>query len=194
MKKIGLTGNIGSGKSTVSLIFNAMGIPVFNADIEAKKFYSEEHVKSKIENLFGKAVFTENGSIDFKKLADIIFNDKKSLQQVNALIHPLALRKYNDWLDKNKDADYTIHESAIIFENKLQNNFDMVITVSAPEEMRLSRIRKRDKLKPKLIRERMRNQMSENEKCKMSDFVIVNDGKKMLIPQIVEINKIILNK
>ncbi|HEY9115076.1 MAG TPA: dephospho-CoA kinase [Bacteroidales bacterium] len=194
MKKVGLTGNIGSGKSTASLIFNAMGVPVFNADSEAKKLYSEEYVKIKINELFGNAVFTEDGSVDFKKLANIIFNDKKALQQVNALIHPLTLKNYKTWLEKNKGAAYTIHEAAIIFENKLQHHFDLVITVSAPEETRLERIMKRDNLKPKIIRERIKNQLPENEKCQLSDFIIVNDGKEMLIPQILKINNLILNK
>lgn len=194
MKKVGFTGNIGSGKSTASLIFNAIGIPVFNADIEAKKLYSEEEVKLKIKALFGEEVFAENGSVDFKKLADIIFNNKESLQKVNELIHPLTLRKFEAWLEKNKGAAYTIHESAIIFENNLQSHFDLVITVSAPEETRLERIMKRDNLKPEIIRERIKNQLPDKEKCKLSDFVIINDGKEMLIPQVVKINNLILNK
>lgn len=193
MKKVALTGNIGSGKSTVSLIFNALGIPVFNADTEAKKLYSEEDVKLKIKTLFGEGVFAKDGSVDFKKLADIIFNNKESLQKVNELIHPLTLRKFEAWQEKNKDAAYTIHESAIIFENNLQSHFGLVITVSAPEETRLERIIKRDKLKPEAIMDRIKNQLPENEKCRLSDFVIINDGKEMLIPQIVKINNLILN-
>jgi len=194
MKKIALTGNIGSGKSTVSLIFNAMGVPVFNADSEAKKLYSEEKVKQKIKSFFGNSVFSSDGSIDFKKLANIIFNDKDALQKVNALIHPLTLKKYKGWLKKNKNAAYTIHESAIIFENKLQSHFDLTITVTAPEEIRLERISRRDNLKPEIISERMKNQMSDEEKCKLSDFVIINDGKVMLIPQVIKINNSIVNK
>jgi len=194
MKKIALTGNIGSGKSTVSLIFNAIGIPVFNADIEAKKLYSEEEVKQEIKALFGNSVFASDASVDFKRLADIIFNNKEALQKVNAIIHPLTLKKFKVWLEKNRDAAYTIHESAIIFENNLQHHFDQIITVSAPEEIRLSRISKRDNLKPETIRERMKNQLSEKEKCQLSDFVINNDGKEMLVPQIIKINKLILNK
>ena len=194
MKKIALTGNIGSGKSTVSLIFNAIGIPVFNADLEAKKLYSESGVKKKIKEMFGNKVFRADEQVDFKKLANIIFNDNTELQKINAFLHPMVLSKYKDWLRKNKNAKYTVHESAIIFENNLQSHFDLIITVSAPEEIRLERINKRDGLKPEVIMERIKNQLPEKEKCELSDFVIINDGKTLLIPQILQINNLILNK
>lgn len=191
MKKIALTGNIGSGKSTVSLIFKVIGIPVFNADTEAKKLYSEETVKRKIKSFFGNLAFSSNGNVDFKKLANIIFKNEEALHKVNALIHPLVLDKYKTWLLNNEEAPYTLHESAIIFENNLENHFDKIITVSSPEEIRFERIRKRDNLEPEMIRERIRNQLSEKEKCRLSDFVIINDGKTLLIPQILKINNLI---
>ena len=194
MKKIGLTGNMGSGKSTVSLIFNAMGVPVFNADAEAKKLYADASVQVEIEKLFGRGVFTDDLKVDFKKLAGLIFNDKEALKQTNNLIHPLTLKKFVEWLKKNENASYIVHESAIIFENRLQRHFDKIITVSAPEEIRISRIQKRDGLNPTLIDERMKNQMTDAEKCNLSDFVIVNDGKQLLIPQILKINNLILDK
>lgn len=194
MKKIGLTGNMGSGKSTVSLIFKAMGVPVFNADSEAKKLYADEDVKKKVEKLFGKSVITAANTVDFKKLANLIFNDTSALKTINGLIHPLTLTKFEQWLKQNENAPYIIHESAIIFENRLQGNFDKIINVSAPEETRIARICKRDSLDQDLIGERMKNQMTDEEKARLSDFVIINDGEEFLIPQILKINNLILKK
>lgn len=194
MIKVGLTGNIGSGKSTVIMIFSSLGIPVFVADIEAKRLYSDENVRENIKNLFGNKVFDEKGFIDFNKLASIIFNDKFALSQVNKLIHPLVLDKYERWLLKNNQYNYTVHESAILFENNLQHLFDKIITVSAPENIRIDRILKRDNTDREAILSRMNNQISDKEKCLQSDFVIVNDGVKMLIPQVIEINRLLTNK
>lgn len=189
MLKVALTGNIGSGKSTVSRIFGTLHVPVFVADEVAKQLYEEEVVKEQVLKLFGKVVFSPSGEVNFQALASIVFNDKKALRQINELIHPITLSRYEKWVEANKDARYTIHESAILFENKLQHHFDKLITVTAPEEIRIKRIVERDGLTIDKIRERMNNQISEETKTKLSDFVINNDGSEYLIPQVMKIDK-----
>lgn len=193
MIRVGLTGNIGSGKSTVSKIFSTIGIPVFIADQESKLLYREEDVKAIIKKEFGDSVFGRDREIDLKALADHIFNSKKALLKINSIIHPLTLEKYHHWLDNHKNEVYTIHESAILFENDLQGHFDKIINVSAPLEIRLRRVMERDGTIAEKVRDRMQNQLTDEEKNKLADFVIVNDGVQMLIPQVMEIDKKLKN-
>lgn len=192
MIKVALTGNIGSGKSTVSRIFNSLNVPVFHADTEAKHLYTEDEVKETVRKTFGKEVFNASNEVDFNALAEVIFNDKKALTNINRIIHPLTLRKYKRWLSEHKNSDYTIHESAILFENSLQHHFDKIINVTAPLEVRLKRVIERDNLSPDNILDRMKNQMTEAEKNSLADYVIVNDGNRFLIPQVIDINNQLL--
>ncbi len=193
MIKVALTGNIGSGKSTVAKIFNAFGIPVFNADIEARMLYYKEEVKDKLISAFSNNILTPDGEVDTKKLASIIFNDKQALQTVNNIIHPLVLHKYNNWCNWYKDQPYTIHETAILFENNLQKNFDVIINVSAPSEIRLKRVIERDNVSEDMVKVRMTNQINDNIKCELSQFVINNDGNSFLIHQVNSIHKKLLS-
>ena len=194
MIKVALTGNIGSGKSIVTRIFRTMGIPVFIADIEARLLYYREDVKDSLRQKLGEAVFDSYGEVDTKALAHVIFTDKKALKTVNDLIHPLVYEKYKVWLDEHQDAPYTIHESAILFENNLTSRYDKVIVVTAPEELRLKRVMERDGVSEEQVRARMANQWPEEEKVKKADFVIINDGNHFLIPQILEIDKTLKNR
>ena len=193
MIKVALTGNIGSGKSTVAKIFNVIGIPVFNADIEARMLYYKDEVKDMLTPAFSDSILTSDGEVDTKILASIIFNDKQALQTVNDIIHPLVLEKYNNWCTANKDKPYTIHETAILFENNLQKNFDVVINVSAPEAVRLKRVMERDDVSESLVKERMANQISDKIKCKLSQFVINNDGNIFIIPQVNSLHNKLLS-
>lgn len=193
MIAVGLTGNIGSGKSTVCRIFSALHVPIFIADVEAKKLYQEDDVRKQVLEVFGDKVFNNDNEVDFGALADVIFNDKQALKSINQIIHPLTLEKYKQWLIRHKNAAYTIHESAILFENNLQHHFDKVINVTAPMEVRMKRVSERDNLQADKIRERMENQMTEEEKNSLADYVIENNGERFLIPQIIEINKQIIN-
>lgn len=194
MIKVALTGNIGSGKSTVSRIFEALEVPVFIADLEAKKLYAEQEVKNKVKHLFGEKVFKSSYEVDFKALADVIFKDKLALLKINEIIHPLTLKKYKIWLASHAAAVYTIHESAILFENNLQHYFDKLINVTAPMDVRINRIMERDQLSKEKIIERMMNQMPEDEKNKLVNFIIDNDGTRFLIPQVIKIHHQLCNK
>ena len=189
MIKVGLTGNIGSGKSTVSKIFSTLNVPVFIADVEAKLLYSETEVKKEIKSGIGDQVFDSNGEVNLKLMADLIFNDKEALLKINRIIHPRTLSKYHRWLENHKQQIYTLHESAILFENNLQDHFDKIINISAPFETRLIRVTERDGIEQEKVMERMKNQMPEEKKNKLADFVIVNDGDQLLIPQVIEIDK-----
>jgi len=189
MKRVAITGNIGSGKSTVSRIFNVMGVPVFYADIEARQLYYREDLKQKLSLIFGDVIFDNSNEIDKKQLANIIFNDATKLQIINNIIHPLVFEKYEQWLESHKNELYTLHESAILFENKLEQHYDFIITVTAPAELRISRIIQRDNIDREKVETRMIHQMSEAEKNKRADYIIVNDGSKLLIPQVLQIDK-----
>jgi dephospho-CoA kinase len=191
MKKLGLTGNIGSGKSTVSRIFESLGIPVFYADKEAKALYQDLNTKKIITGIFGNHILNNASEIDFKLLADIVFNNKNKLKQLTNIIHPLVFEKYNNWINENSKADYSIHESAIIFEYSQQNHYYKTICVSSPLELRIGRVVSRDNSSIKLVKERINNQMLEIEKAKLSDFVIKNDNDSFLIPQVLEIHNIL---
>lgn len=194
MIKVAITGNIGSGKSTASKIFNVMGVAIFYADIEARLLYFREDVKQLLKQQFGALIFNTANEIDTKILANIIFNDKSKLQTINGIIHPLVFERYQEWLELHQDEIYTLHESAILFENKLEQHYDLIINVTAPPELRISRIMQRDGVERHKVEERIAHQLSEAEKNKKSDFVIINDGNQLLIPQVLKIDKIIRNK
>lgn len=192
MLKAAITGNIGSGKSIVTRIFQVLGVPVFIADIEAKKLYELPDIKNQVRELFGDAIFDKNDELIKQALAEIIFNDKSALKKVNNIIHPRTLERYSEWLLENAGKPYTLHESAILFENGLAHHFDTIINVTAPFDVRLKRVVKRDKIEEALVIERMKNQMSDEEKSKMANFVIINDGKTFIIPQVIEIHEKLL--
>lgn len=190
MLKVGITGGIGSGKSTVCKVFELLGIPVYYADDEAKKLLdSEPDVKSKIIQLLGKSLFDEKGVIDRKALATIVFNDKAKLEQLNSIVHPAVARHFEAWLNKNAAAKYIIKEAAILFESGAYKAVDKVITVAAPLELKIARVIQRDKTSRELVEQRIKSQMSDEEKIKHSQFVIYNDERELLIPQILRIHK-----
>ena len=189
MIKIGLTGNIGSGKTTVSKIFETLGVPLFYADNEAKALYNLDKVKTEMSSKFSKSIFHKSGNVNFKSLAAIVFNNKSKLKQLTNILHPLVFEKYHLWLEENQDTPYSIHESAIIFEYGQQKYFDKTICVIAPKPLRLKRVIERDGITPEKVYERMNNQMPEEQKVALSDFVIHNDGDSFLIPQVMNILK-----
>ncbi|MBE0649591.1 MAG: dephospho-CoA kinase [Bacteroidales bacterium] len=194
MFKVGLTGNIGSGKTLVCQIFETLGIPVFYADRVARNLYSEPEVRGQVIETFGAGVYSSEGQLIPQNLARIVFNDKTALQEINRIIHPGVMRKYLQWLEENADYDYILHEAAILFESNLQHEFDYIIMVTAPEKVRLQRVMERDALPESSVMARMKNQWPEKEKVQKSDFVIINDGIKFLIPQVLEIHNQLIEK
>lgn len=186
---IGITGGIGSGKSTVGQIFKILGIPLFEADLVAKTLInSNQEVRNGLIQLFGREIYGSDNRINRKMLANLIFNDDNLLEQVNQLVHPAVRNEFLNWM-KLQNSDYIIHEAAILFESGFYKMMDYTILVSAPEEMRIGRVSKRENITPEMVRERMAKQWSDEEKRKLTTLELVNDNKKLIIPQIVEIDK-----
>lgn len=189
MIKVGLTGGIGSGKSTVAKIFQEMGVPVFISDEEAKQIQdSSAAVKAAIIALLGNEIYTAEGKLDRAQTAAAVFSDKEKLKQLNAIVHPAVAEAFRLFCEKYKDAPYVIKEAAILFETGLNKQLDKMITVTAPDELRIKRVMERDGADEDAIRKRFSNQMPQEEKAGLSDFVIVNDEKELLLPQVVKIN------
>ena len=190
---VGLTGGIGSGKTTVGSFFESYGIPIYIADKEAKGLMNRSKViKRKLIELFGESAY-ENGQLNRAYLAAKIFSDRELLSKMNAIIHPKVASHFKRWL-KKQDAPYVIKEAAIIFENKLEHQYDYIITVVADEHLRLERVIKRDDTSVEKIKSIMRNQLTDNEKIKRSDFVIRNNDLETSKKQALEIHQIILKK
>jgi len=189
MLKIGITGGIGSGKSTVCRVFSALGIPVFEADRIAKELMiTNADIREKLVSLFGSSVYLPDQTINRKYLAGIVFNNPSLLEQLNAIVHPVVRQTFFDWCDKQK-SPYIIHEAAILFESGFFKMMDKTITVVTNENERIQRVMKRDGLTLELVKERIRNQWTDDERIKLADFVIGNNDNELIIPQIIEIDK-----
>ena len=188
MKKIGLTGGIGVGKTFVAKLFYQMGIPVFNADFEAKKcMVEDDKLITAVQLAFGKKTYV-NGILQKEELAKIVFNNEVALAKLNALVHPVVKQKFEDWC-KGQTAKLVIKEAAILFESGANLGLDAVICVSATETLRIARVQKRDESSVEDIKSRMNKQIPQAEKEKLADFVIVNNGEKLLLPQLIKLLK-----
>lgn len=188
MLRIGLTGGLGSGKSTVAHIFEVLSIPVYYADVSSKRLMNEnEKLKSAVQNAFGEDVFP-GGILDRKKLAEIVFNDQNKLEQLNSIIHPATLQDAADWI-KKQTAPYIIKEAALIFESGSHQLLDYVIGVKSPLSLRLQRAMKRDNISRDEAMARINKQINEEIKMRLCDFIIVNDEQQMVIPQVLELHQ-----
>jgi dephospho-CoA kinase len=190
MMKIGLTGGIGTGKSIVAGIFYALDIPVFFADQEAKKAYSDEEILGKIRQLFGESVFDDHG-INFIRLSNHIFSNQVELEKLNNIIHPYVLKRFEKWIGENQDAPYVIMESAILFETGYNSMFEKMIAVTAPQELCIERVMKRDGIDRDMLLKRISNQFPNESKVDRSDYSILNDNIESLTPQVLRIHKIL---
>lgn len=188
MLKIGLTGGIGSGKSTVAKIFETLGIPVYYADTEAKRLMnSSETLKKVIRQNFGEATY-ENDQLNRKYLAGIVFNDPEKLELLNALIHPVTINDAEQWMQQ-QSAPYSIKEAALLFESGAAENLDFIVGVYAPQALRIKRVMKRDGLTADEIMKRINRQVNEEMKMKLCDFVITNNEQELLVPQVLKLHQ-----
>jgi dephospho-CoA kinase len=186
---LGITGGIGSGKSTVCKMFEILGAPVFSADEVAKTLLnSDSKLIKAIQSIFGNGIYLPDGNIDRKKLASEIFAHPGLLQQVNELVHPVVRNEFYRWAENQKQSAYVIHEAAILFESGFYKLADFTILVSATEEQRISRVMKRDCISEEKVRDRMRNQWTDEKKAEMADLILINDNRKFLIPEILKIH------
>lgn len=188
MLKIGLTGGIGSGKSTVAKIFETLGIPVYYADAEAKRLMnSSETLKKVIRQNFGEATY-ENDQLNRKYLAGIVFNNPEKLELLNALIHPVTINDAEQWMQQ-QSAPYSIKEAALLFESGAAENLDFIVGVYAPQALRIKRVMKRDGLTADEIMKRINRQVNEEMKMKLCDFVITNNEQELLVPQVLKLHQ-----
>ncbi|MEI7422742.1 MAG: dephospho-CoA kinase [Prolixibacteraceae bacterium] len=190
MLTIGITGGIGSGKSTVCRVFRVLGIPVFQADNVARRLQDEDaNIRSKLIAYFGPDIYTENNLLNRKKLAGIIFNSPVDLERVNHLIHPAVHKEFENWKAKMTCYPYVLYEAAILFETGSASRFDYTILVVTDEKERLQRVMKRDNLSSEAILQRMRNQMQDSEKIKLASHIIKNNDNQLIIPQILVLDQ-----
>jgi dephospho-CoA kinase len=187
MLRIGLTGGIGSGKSTVARIFEVLGIPVYNADAASKKLMQEnKELVAKIKNAFGEQAY-KDGILDRKYLAEIVFVNSEKLNLLNSLVHPATIKDAAEWMSK-QSSPYSIKEAALIFESGSEKYLDYVIGVQAPLSLRLQRTIDRDHITIEQVKARMNHQMDEEQKMRLCNYVIVNDEQELLIPQVLELH------
>ena len=188
MQRIGLTGGIGSGKSTVAHIFEVLGIPVYYADAASKRLMNEdEELKDKIKKAFGEDAYI-NGELNRKYLSDRVFNDSQKINLLNSLVHPATIKDALEWMQMQK-APYVIKEAALIFESGSNKDLDYVIGVKSPIDLRVKRSMARDNISEDQVHARMNKQMDEEAKIRLCDYVIENDEQQMLIPQVLALHE-----
>lgn len=191
MLKIGITGNIGSGKTTVSKVFELLGIPVFNADDAAKGvMITDDVLINGIKSAFGEISYFDDGTLNRKHIAEIVFNDKKQLARLNSLVHPATFRAFNAWVKTISGVPYVLKEAALLFESDAHKFCDYSIMVQAPFETRLKRVMQRDGVTRDEVEKREANQFPEEKKARLSDHIIVNDDKQLVIPQVLELHQL----
>jgi dephospho-CoA kinase len=192
MLKVGITGGMGSGKSTVSRFFYILGIPVYSADDAGKRLMATDlQLRAQIIENFGEGSY-EGGSLNRAFLAEKVFNDVQKLVLLNGIVHPAVIKDGEQWMQRQQ-APYVLKEAAILFESGSHKSLDLVIGVFAPLSLRMKRILKRDGLTEEQIMERISKQMDEEEKMGRCDFVVVNDEDSPIIPQVLALHRQLLN-
>lgn len=188
---VGITGGIGSGKSTVCKIFEGLGIPVFKADDVARTISDRNTaVIEKVTEIFGADMY-ENGKLQRPKMAALVFNNPEALAKLNAIIHPAVRQEFADWKDKHSAQPYLLYEAAILFESGSALFTEKKILVTAPEEIRIQRVMQRDGISRADVENRIKNQWSEEQKIALSDYIITNDDNTPVLPQVLAIDKLL---
>jgi dephospho-CoA kinase len=185
MLKVGITGGIGSGKTLVSEIIDHMGFPVYNADTEARYLTNNNpFIVKEVKKLFGDDIYIAQ-DMDRKRVAQMVFGNAILLDKLNAIIHPVVAKHFQDWCEINSDFQLIFKEAAILFESGAYKQLDRIIAVSAPKELRIQRVVDRDGVDAEIVKRRMAHQMSEEELVAKCDLVIKNDGKDLLTPKVL---------
>lgn len=193
MLKIGITGNIGSGKTTVSKMFEILGIPVFYADIAAKNIMTDDQeLVADIKKTFGDEAYFADGSLNRKYIANIVFNDDTELAKLNGLTHPAVFRAFDNWVAGIKNAPYVIKEAALLFESTSYKMCDYSLLVTAPLELRIERVTQRDSITVAEVQAREAKQFAQEKKRELADYIIENDETQLLIPQVLVLHETFL--
>ena len=190
VKVIGLTGGIGSGKTTIANFFKEKGVPVYISDDEAKKVMQSIEIIDKIKSAFGETLF-ENNVLNRAKLAEIVFNNADKLAQLNAIVHPAVKKDFENWLQQHKNDQFVVYEAAILFESGRYKECDYIVTVTAPVEVRIERVIKRDNTTREQVLSRMEMQWNDEKRISLSNFVINNSNLKIANEEVVKILKIL---
>lgn len=194
MLKVGITGGIGAGKSTVARVFEKLGVPVYYADHRAKALMVENaKLIEQIKETFGDDIY-KDGELDRAKLAQVVFNNPHKLEKLNKLVHPTVREDFIAWASKHKTKPYVLEEAAILFESGAYKLMDKIIAVTSPQDMRIERVMKRDNITREAVLARMANQWKDEEKIALSDYIVQNDNSKLVIPQVLGIHRSILGQ
>jgi len=196
MLKVGITGGIGSGKTTVCQIFEKLGVPVYYADQRAKELMEDDsQLRAEIKEEFGDDIYDAEGKLNRKKLAEIVFNNEEKLLKLNGMVHPAVFRDNQSWNEvlAKKGYPYTLKEAALLVETGSYRTLDKLIVVSAPEEDRIKRVMARDGSTEEQVLARIKAQMPEEQKVKYADYIIFNDRIMDLVPEVTKIHIDLLN-
>ena len=197
MLKIGLTGGIGSGKTTVARIFETLDIPVYNSDLRARSLQqSDRQVIEGIRRIFGPQAYMIDGKLNTSFISSIVFTESEKLRELNAVVHPAVKRDFETWIERwqkdEKVTPYVIQEAAILIESGFYKNLDKLIVVTAPERMRIERVARRDGLPRENIRKRIEAQLSDAERIALADYTIVADESRLVVPQVLGLHEKLL--
>ena len=194
MLKIGLTGGIGSGKTTVARVLEVLGIPVYYADEAAKDLMNKnELLKQQLIFYFGEATYFEDGQLNRKHLSSIVFANKEKLELLNSLVHPVTIADAQQWFSK-QTSPYVVKEAALLFESGSAEGLDYVIGVTAPATLRIKRVMDRDHVTAEEVKRRMANQLDDGIKMKLCDFVLQNNEQQLLLPQVIQLHEKLISR
>ncbi|MGB4774517.1 MAG: dephospho-CoA kinase [Daejeonella sp.] len=189
MLKIGITGGIGSGKTTVCKVFELLGIPVFYADAVAKQLMNTAELKADIIHAFGNQSYSATGELNRKYIAGRVFKDEKALMQLNSLVHPAVFKAFDTWVNYQQNTPYVLKEAALLFESDSYKMCNYSVLVKAPLEIKIKRIMQRDQITEAEVKLRMARQLTDEQKEPLADFIVINDEQQLLIPQILALHQ-----